>query len=313
MNENTNVTTTINTINPLTEYTTYLTSLNKADNTIKSYAHDISLFFEYFNINTSTITTITTPLIITITRDQILRYKQYMQNTKNNNARTINRSLSAIKSYNEFLIVKGYQENLVILSMDYIKTQQSFSSPTNVSPKEVITFMDKIKINEPYRNYAIVYLIANTGLRVSEALNIKLINLNTLKNGEITIIGKGNKQRNIIISNPKVVKVINEYLTNHRNQYKYAVEVLNSPYLFVSNKGEKLETGTIERIFNKYSKKITPHCLRHNYATEALENEVLDLRQLQQQLGHSRLDTVQIYTHPTKEKMKKKLSGFSIG
>lgn len=293
---------TITKTNPLTKYTNYLAEQGKSANTIKSYNHDIGLFFEYFNIE---------PGIIN--RDQIIEYKEYLFNTKNNDAKTINRALSSLKSYNEFLVKMGLQENLVVMSLDYIKTQQSFSSPTNVSPKEVITFMDKIKINEPYRNYAIVYLIANTGLRVSEALNIKLINLNTLKNGEITIIGKGNKQRNIIISNPKVVKVINEYLTNHRGQYKYAIEVLNSPYLFVSNKAEKLKASSIERIFNKYSKKITPHCLRHNYATEALENDVLDLRQLQQQLGHSRLDTVQIYTHPSKDKMKKKLSGFSIG
>jgi integrase/recombinase XerD len=288
--------------NYLNEYINYQESQNKSMNTINAYVKDIRMFFRHFNLSPSV-----------VGREQIKEYKEHLQNVKNNNAKTINRSLSAIKSYNEFLIKEGWQENLVVLSMDYVKTQQSFSSPTNVSSKEVLNFMDKIKKNEPYRNYVIVYLIANTGLRVSEALNIKLVNLNTLKNGEITIIGKGNKQRNIIISNPKVINIINEYLTNHRGQYKYAVEVLNSPYLFVSNKGEKLEASSIERIFNKYSKKITPHCLRHNYATEALENDVLDLRQLQQQLGHARLDTVQIYTHPTKEKMKKKLSGFSIG
>jgi len=288
--------------NPLTKYTNYLAEQGKSKNTIKSYNHDIGLFFEYFKIE---------PGIIN--RDQIIEYKDYLLKEKNVDAKTINRRLSALKSYNEFLVKMGYQENLIILSQDYIKTQQSFSSPTNVSPKEVSNFINKIKDNEPYRNYAIVYLIANTGLRVSEALNIKLTDLSTLKNGEITIIGKGNKQRNIIISNPKVVKVISEYLTNYRSQYKYAVEVLNSPYLFVSNKGKKLEASSIERIFNKHSKKITPHCLRHNYATEVLENDVLDLRQLQQQLGHSRLNTVQIYTHPSKEKMKKKLSGFSIG
>lgn len=287
----------------INQYINYLTDNGKSQNTIKSYVKDITLFFNYYS----------TPPTFTITRNQIIQYKQFLLDSKNNDAKTINRALSSLKSYNEFLISNGDQDSLVILSQDYIKTQQSYTSPTNVSFKEVINFMEKIKTNEPYRNYAIVYLIANTGLRISEALNIKLNNLNSLENGEITIMGKGNKQRDIIISNPKVVNVINEYLTRHRHHYEYAVEVLHSPYLFVSNKGEKLQPSSIERIFNKYSKKITPHCLRHHYATQALENDVLDLRQLQQQLGHSRLDTVQIYTHPTKEKMKKKLSGFSIG
>jgi integrase/recombinase XerD len=305
---NINETQTTNTTNPLTQYIQHLQQQNKSDNTIKSYCKDINLFFEYFNLNNSNTTINTTPPIITITRDQILQYKQYLQNTKNNNAKSINRSLSSLKSYNEFLVLQKYQENMVILSMDYIKVQEPFSSPTNVTPREVKNFMDKIKKNEPFRNYAITTLIANTGLRISEALNIKINGL-TLNDNEMIIIGKGNKQR-IIILNPTAIEVIKEYITNHRHKSSYADKC---EYLFISNKGGKLEPCTIERIFNKYSNKITPHSLRHCYATGVLENEVLDLRQLQQQLGHSRLDTVQIYTHPTKEKMKQKLNGFKIG
>ena len=158
-------------INPLTQYINHLAEQGKSINTIKSYSHDIGLFFEYFGIE---------PQVIS--RDQIIEYKEYLLKERNVDAKTINRRLSALKSYNEFLVKMGYQENLIILSQDYIKTQQSFSSPTNVSPKEVSNFINKIKDNEPYRNYAIVYLIANTGLRVSEALNIKLTDLSTLKN-----------------------------------------------------------------------------------------------------------------------------------
>jgi len=309
MNETTNNDTT----NPIILYANYLQDQNKAENTVKSYVHDIQLFFEYFN----------TPPMFTISRDQIIQYKGYLQNTKNNNtknnntksintksinAKSINRSLSSLKSYNEFLILKGWQENLVVLSIDYIKVQESFSSPTNVTPKEAKIFMDKIKKNEPFRNYAIAILIANTGLRISETLNIKINGL-TLKDKEMIIMGKGNKQREIIL-NPTAIEVIQEYITNHRPKSSYADKC---EYLFISNKGGKLQTCTIERIFNKYSNKITPHCLRHCYATGVLENEFLDLRQLQQQLGHAKLNTVMIYTHPTKEKMKQKLNGFKIG
>ncbi len=281
----------------LTQYINNLTQNGKSTNTIKSYTKDITSFFNYINSTT-----------ITITRDQIIQYKNYLLNNKNNNAKSINRTLSSLKSYNEFLVSNNIQDSLVVLSIDYIKIQKSFTSPTNVSLKEVTKFINKIKDNESYRNYAIVTVIANTGLRISEVLNIKINGL-TLSDNEMTIIGKGSKQRTIII-NQTAIKVIKEYITNYRQKSKYA-EV--SEYLFVSNKGEKLRSDTIERIFNKYSKKITPHSLRHCYATTVLENEVLDVRQLQQQLGHSSLETVMLYTHPTKEKMKQKLNGFSIG
>lgn len=289
----------INTINPnpLTEYTNYLASQNKSTNTINSYYKDINLFFNHFNLFPTT-----------ITREMIIEYKSYLQHTKNINAKSINRALSSLKSYNEFLVKVGLQDSVVVLSMDYIKVQNSFSSPTNVNLKEAKKFLNKIKTNESYRNYAIATLIANTGLRISEALNIKLNNF-SLSKDEMIIIGKGNKQRTIIL-NPTAIEVINEYITKHRYKSNYADKC---EYLFISNKGGKLRNDTIEKIFNKYSNKITPHCLRHCYATEVLENEILDIRQLQEQLGHSRLDTVQIYTHPTKEKMKQKLNGFKIG
>jgi site-specific recombinase XerD len=98
-----------NQINYLTQYTQYLQTLNKSQNTIKSYTKDLTQFFNHFN---------TQPTIIT--RSQIQQYKQHLLNTKNNNAKSINRSLSSLKSYNEFLVTNSYQESVVILSIDYI-------------------------------------------------------------------------------------------------------------------------------------------------------------------------------------------------
>jgi integrase/recombinase XerD len=283
--------------NYLMQYTQYMESQNKSTNTIKSYIKDITAFFKYFNTNPTT-----------LTRDQITQYRDYLLNTKNIDAKSINRALSSLKSFNEFMVKENHQDSLVVLSVDYIKVQKSFTSPTNVSLKDTIKFINKIKEKEPYRNYAIVTLIANTGLRISEALNIK-INEVDFNGDELIIFGKGNKQRTIIL-NPTAVGVIREYIINHRCKSNYADKC---EYLFISNKGGKLEPTTINKIFNKYSKKITPHQLRHCYASSVLEEEVLNIRELQQQLGHSRLDTVMVYTHPTKEKMKSKLNKFSIG
>ena len=283
--------------NYLTEYTNYLAEQGKSKNTIKSYNHDIGLFFEYFNIE---------PGIIN--RDQIIEYKEYLLETRNNDAKTINRALSSLKSYNKFLVENGYQDEVTILFQDYRKIQKQLTSPTNTSNKEIINFMEKIKKNEPIRNYYIVRLILNTGLRVSEILSIELSDID-LKRKNLKIVGKGSKQRNIPL-NDKAIKIIKMAIEDRKN-YNYAFNVLDSPYLFLSNKSEKLRSSTIERIFNNYSNKITPHSLRHMFATDYLENGG-DLRSLQMILGHGNLSTTAIYTHPTESSMRRNINNCSF-
>lgn len=303
------------TINPLTEYTQHLQSENKSTNTIKSYCKDIESFFKYFNLSLSNIdtntinnTNNTTPPMITITREQILQYREYLKN-KSNNARTINRCSSALKSYNEFLIKNKYQESMVVLSVDYIKVQKQLISPTNTTIKEAIRFMNKIKVNECPRNYYIVSLLLNTGLRISEALNIKLNDIMLGNKKKLRVIGKGNKQR-IIPLNDVAVEIIKDIIEDRKN-YKYAIEVLQSEYLFVSKKGEKLRSDSIERIFNKYSNVITPHSLRHCFATNFLESGG-NIKVLQMVLGHSELSTTSIYLNPSESSFIKSMNDCCI-
>ncbi len=284
-------------INPLTQYTNYLAEQGKSINTIKSYSHDIGLFFEYFNIE---------PGIIN--RDQIIEYKDYLLETRNNDAKTINRALSSLKSYNEFLVKNGYQDEVTILSQDYRKVQKQLTSPTNTNNKEIFSFMEKVKKNEPIRNYYIIRLILNTGLRISELLSIELSDID-LKRKNLKIVGKGSKQRNIPL-NDKAIEIIKLVIDDRKN-YRYAYEVLNSKYLFLSNKSEKLKGSTINRIFNNYSNKITPHTLRHVFATDYLENGG-DLRSLQMILGHGNLSTTAIYTHPTESSMRRNMNNCSF-
>lgn len=278
----------------LEQYINYMESQNKSTNTIKSYTKDITAFFKYFNTNPTT-----------LTRNQITQYRDYLLNTKNIDAKSINRALSSLKSYNEFLVKQGHQDNLIVLSQDYIKIQKQLLSPTNTSKNEAIRFMEKVSKNEPVRNYYIVRLLLNTGLRISEALSIELDNIN-FKKEYLKIIGKGSKQR-IIPLNKTAIEVIKLAIEDRKN-YKYAT---NSSYLFVSNKGEKLESCTIERIFNKYSNVITPHVCRHIFATNFLENGG-SLKELQQILGHSSLETTQIYLHPSKNDLKKNVNNCAI-
>ena len=297
MNQTTNK---INSSKYLTEYTNYMTEQNKSTNTINSYVKDINLFFEYFNLAVDE-----SPII---TRDQIIEYKDYMLKVKNMNAKSVNRGLSSLKSYNEFMILKGYMENLVILSQHYISIQKTSMSPTKTSMKEMNKFMDKVKQNEVARNYYIVRLLLNTGLRVSELTNIKLTDI-YLNKKKLRVIGKGYKQREIPL-NEKAIEII-ELAIKDRENYNYALNILDSKYLFLSKKSEKLDTGTIERIFNKYSNIITPHSCRHCFATNFLENGGrIDV--LQMILGHSDPSTTMIYNHPSQTRIMESVNNCCI-
>jgi site-specific recombinase XerD len=281
----------------LDNFKSYLTNTKgNSDKTISAYSTNTENYFKYLN----------QPLSILV-REHILQYKNNLQYERNMNAKSINQILSSLKSYNEYLIVNNFQQSMVILSMDYIKIQKQLTSPTTTSTKEAIIFMNKkVKTNEPLRNYHIVHLILNSGLRISELVNIKLTNI-YLNKKKLIVIGKGNKQREIPL-NDEAIKTIKEAIDN-RATYKYST---NSPYLFISSKGIQLNTFSVERIFNKYSKTITPHTLRHIFATNFLESGG-DIRTLQQILGHVSLETTMIYTHPSEEKMMRDVNMSCIG
>lgn len=284
--------------NYLNEYINYQESQNKSMNTINAYVKDIRMFFRHFNLSPSV-----------VGREQIKEYKEHLQNVKNNNAKTINRSLSSLKSYNEFLIKEGWQENLVVLGQDHVKVQKQLTSPTNVNLKEANRFMEKVKKNECMRNYHIVRLLLNTGLRITELLSIELDDIN-FKRASLRVVGKGSKQR-IIPLNKVAIEIINKAIEDREN-YNHAIE-LGSQYLFLSNKSKtgRLESSSVERIFNKHSNVITPHKLRHIFATNYLKNGG-SLKELQEILGHGSLSTTQIYLHPSQDDMRNSMNNCCI-
>jgi integrase/recombinase XerD len=185
-----------------------------------------------------------------------------------------------------------------------IKVQTEYASPTHTNEKEINKFLNKLKkdnTKESIRNYTIAYLIEYTGLRISEALNIKLDDID-FENDELTIIkGKGNKQRIVYIS--KVKDVLKEYL-KVRNEFKNST---TSDYLFISQKGEKLNRESINKIFNDCSNKLTPHSLRHYFCSNALEKG-MKIHEVANQAGHSNIQTTMIYLNPNKDELKKKMA-----
>lgn len=152
------------------------------------------------------------------------------------------------------------------------------------------------------RNFLIIEMLYVTGLRVSELCSLKVTDLN---NGSLKVIGKGSKER-IVYYKACDSNLLNYYLNHTRPSILAGTP---SIYLFPNKFGKALTTRTIENIVHKYTRekglnsKITPHTLRHTYATDLLNNGA-DIRSVGELLGHESLSTTQIYTHITSERLK---------
>ena len=279
--------------NKIEQYKNYLINQAKSNNTISSYVSDLNHFFTLHD---------------EISRDSIIKYKEDISNLSSS---SINRKLSAIKSFNEFLLMLGLIDNIKVIKRDFIKIQGK-GNPTNITESQVLEFLDKV--NNKYslhriRNIAIIYLIANTGIRREEITNLKLRNLD-LVNGELKLIGKGDKERTVLL-NDVAIKVIKDYL-KIREKHKFA----SSQYIFLTERSEKLNKDTVNYIFNSYGideDKVRPHSCRHSYASSMIENEMFTLPELQNQLGHSSISTTGIYCHAREDNIKKKINNYQIG
>lgn len=278
----------------LTGFKNYLKEKGKSKNTIKGYTLDVRQYINWFM---GTCELECTKLY----RENIQDYISYLKTVKRQNAKTINHKLSSLSKYNEYLIEKEIQEDLVIKKSDMIKIQTEYASPTKVSDLEVKQFLQKVLESENRRNYSLFTLLAYTGLRISEALSIKIGDFN-LKTGECIIRnGKGEKQR-IVLLNNKVINSLREYL-KEREEY---LTSSNSDYLFISRKRDRLDRTSVNRIAKQFSNKITPHQLRHYFCTNALEKG-FSIHEVANQAGHSNINTTLIYTNPDKDKLRKKM------
>ncbi|MCR1933874.1 tyrosine-type recombinase/integrase [Clostridium tepidum] len=267
----------------------YLIKEGKSSNTVKTYVRHIQGYVNWFK---DTIGEGTNKLY----RTNVLEYKSYLKNIKKDSAKTINNKLSALVKLNECLIEEGMQTDIVITKKDFIKVQTQVASLATIDKKDVEAFRQKVLENEGLRNYVIVTIMAYAGLRISEVLNLKLDDIDLTSKELIVKEGKGDKER-IVYINSKIVEAVKEYLKVRKED--------STNYLFISNKGGKIDRTVINKVFKKYSDKITPHTLRHFYCSNALEAG-FSVHEVANQAGHSNIHTTLLYTNPSKEKMKNK-------
>ena len=245
-----------------------------------------------------------------IDRYAILSFLQSLKKNQKSSA-TIIRMVSSLRRFHQFLKQEKLSDNDPMLYIDTPKKAQTL--PKVLSLKEVESLILTPNVNEilGLRDRAILEVMYATGLRVSELTTLKLADLH-MSLGLIQTIGKGDKER-IIPLGDMAIEWVEQYLKYSRVKLEKSGK--RSSYLFLNHHGDKLTRQGVWKNLKAIvkqsgiEKEVTPHTLRHSFATHLLENGA-DLRIVQELLGHADISTTQIYTHITKQRMSKVYSQY---
>lgn len=238
-----------------------------------------------------------------ITREHILAFLSWQLDQGAEHS-SMARSLSSIRAFYRFLFLEGYTKKNPTLNIDTPKIKRKL--PVVLSIEEVDKLMEAPKVTTPLgiRDRAMLELLYGTGIRVSELLDLQLDDINTTA-GFLRCIGKGRKER-ILPVNQTSIFWIQNYLAKSRNFLaKHSLE----RKLFLNARGSRMSRQGFFKILANYAgkaqlnKEVTPHTIRHSFATHLLENGA-DLRTVQELLGHADISTTQIYTHLTKTHLR---------
>lgn len=281
----------------LEEYVTYLQiERGLSANTIESYRRDLSQYIDYLKKDGKKDWN-------EVDRFFVLSFLQSLKE-ENKSANTIIRMVSSLRKFHQYL----HQENVMaldpMLHIDTPKKAQKLPKILSASEVERLIEAPDTSSKLGLRDRAILEVMYATGLRVSEVTNLKMDDLH-LSMGLIQTKGKGDKERIIPIGGT-AIKWLEEYLTYSRSKLEQRGQ--ESPYVFLNHRGKSLSRQgvwkNLKALVRKacIKKEVTPHTLRHSFATHLLENGA-DLRVVQELLGHSDISTTQIYTHITKHRL----------
>lgn len=271
----------------ISEYISYL-EIEKglSKNTILAYQSDLIGFFDF----------IENAQIEEIKRKDFSTYTKYLAKNEINPS-SITRKIASIKGFFKYISYKRI-----------IKTNPAASIASPKLPKRLPKVLTISEIEKLLRNnlsvmdYAIIELLYSAGVRVSELVNLNIKNID-LKQQTIKVFGKGSKER-IIPINKKCIEVLKKYL---KKRELIALKYNSEPFLFINENGKKITRQYVYKVIReqgeKLNKHISPHTLRHSYATHLLENGA-DLRVVQELLGHSSIVTTQLYTHISKRTLR---------
>lgn len=268
--------------------------------TLKAYRIDLTQFHNH--ISSTSISEITPDILENFIASLHQNYKP----------KTVKRKIASLKAFFHYL---EYKE--LIDSNPFNKVHVKFREPV-ILPKTVPLHTIEILLSTIYkqlstakttyqrrnalRDAAVIELLFATGMRISELCSLKIDAVN-LYDGTILIYGKGSKERRIQIGNDDVIDILEKYKTD------FHAEIHSCRHFFVNQNGNSLSDQSVRRMINKYTSlaaielHITPHMFRHTFATSLLEADV-DIRYIQEMLGHSSINITEIYTHVAMAKQR---------
>ncbi|MDD4898993.1 MAG: site-specific tyrosine recombinase XerD [Candidatus Omnitrophica bacterium] len=267
-----------------------------ANNTISSYRQDLNAYFDY-------ITGKSINALSQTNRNNVTDFMLFQKN-KGIGANSIARRLAAIKSFYRFCVRERILNTDPTSLVETPKLWKRIPESLSVGEVEMLLNQPDSRHIQGLRDKAILETLYASGMRVSEAVNLRQDNVN-LEIGFLRCIGKGNKER-VIPLGKKAIASIKRYLEASRPKL---LGKKTSEFLFLNRMGGKISRQSFWKLIKKYArsagikKAIKPHLLRHSFATHLLERGA-DLRSVQEMLGHANISTTQIYTHVNKERLK---------
>lgn len=259
-----------------------------------SYKNDIEEFFSYLERESLS--------FLDINYDDLRFYLMYLKEEKNDSNSSIDRKLSGLRGFYKFLANEGYVSKNVFSLVNGPKKEKKLPRYFEYNElEELFNVCDDTPMGQ--RDLLILEMLYGTGVRVGELVNIKVKDID-LSTKSILILGKGNKERIVTYG-----EYCSDALITYLNDGYHRLNIKNEEYLFLNKNGGVItERGVryvLEQIIKRTSlnKNISPHMLRHSFATHLL-NEGCDLITVQKLLGHESIKATQIYTHVTTDRLK---------
>ncbi len=283
----------------LADYSSYLLlERGLSKHSIQAYSNDIKKLINYLQSHNIKVS----PL--EIDREHIHQF--IYETAQVVSPRTQSRIISGLRSFFDYLVFEGHRNDNPTSLLETPKIGRKL--PDTLSTEEIDLLLSQIDLSHPQgeRNRTMLETLYGCGLRVSELIHLKISDL-FFKEGFIRVIGKGNKQRFIPINetNQRYINTYVSQIRNHSNLKKGEEDIL-----FLNRRGNRLTRNMVFMILKELvvksgiAKKISPHTLRHSFATHLLENGA-DLRSIQQMLGHESITTTEIYVHLDRKYLRK--------
>ena len=306
---------------PLISFLIYIENIQgKSQRTVESYYYDLRAFYKFLKIKIDNlsdnidfealdISDVDLSYLKKVDLNLVYEYMNFLNRSRANSASSRARKIASIRSYYKYLFKSHFISENPMVDLETIKLTKRL--PVHFTLEDSIDLLEGIDGKNALRDYCIITLFLNCGMRLAELVGI---NITDIRGDKLTVIGKGNKERTIYL-NDACIEAIEAYMTVRRNQSATASD---KNALFLSSRNQRISRRTVQHIVEINVKKLgldphkfTTHKLRHTAATLMYQSGV-NIRALQKILGHAQLTTTEIYTHVSDDQLREAVASHPL-